>query len=517
MSDFVFYTLICFALVIYRPKWGMLLFVGTIALENINIAPTELGMIIRPYQFIGGLTVLAVFLKIIFQKTELRFPKLNLTDWAVLVFALAGFVSVFGANVRTVALKQAIIVASFVALYFLLRIFVKNIATMREVLIFFVGTSFVTIIYGIWQNIRFAHGMSSFEVMAGRPNATFTEADWLGIYISLLLAIVYSCLFYFNKKRDDINEDAQISNFQFPISKQITISKYSGFARSGEARQIIETALYAFLVVVYIMLILTVSRSAWVGALVTTFVFILIFFTQLRMESKKWQWRKTFHLKIRILSAIILSLVIVYIFHLTTFQLFNRVQSTGTGLQKITIACEDEGLSPQKGDLVPYEELAGLGCRHINLEEIDQEKAQGNFVTEVYRKDPNVNVRQVIWGKVWQELKNHAIFGIGWGNINSILGQDERGAGLNSSNIFLEIWLGAGIFGLLAFITMIVNIFIQGVQNFANENEQRKYLGLFAILGLVAIIIPNLFNAGIMLGTLWLFFGVVASIPKAKL
>lgn len=473
----------------------MLLFVGTIALENINIAPTELGLMIRPYQFIGGLTVLAVFLKIIFRQTELRFPKLNLTDWAVLIFALAGFLSVFGASATAVALKQSIIIASFVALYFLLRIFVKNMSGMREVLIFFVGTSLVTMAYGLWQNIRFARGMSSFEVMAGRPNATFTEADWLGIYLSLLLALVYVLIFYFTRKNDNINNDARI----------------------------VETALYIFLVAVYVLLILTVSRSAWVGALATTFVFLIIFFTQLKIESKKWQWRKIINLKIKIISALILSLAIVYIFHLTTFQLFNRAQSTGTGLQKITVSCSGrDGLQSVSTGMViqNINELQKYNCRHINLEEIDQEKAQGNFVTEVYRQDPNVNVRKMIYGKVWQEIKNHALFGIGWGNINSILGQDERGAGLNSSNIFLEIWLGTGLLGLAAFVVMLANIFFQGVRNMLNENEQRKLLGLFAILGLCALIIPNLFNAGIMLGTLWLFFGIVASIPaspKAKL
>ena len=41
-----------------------------------------------------------------------------------------------------------------------------------------------------------------------------------------------------------------------------------------------------------------------------------------------------------------------------------------------------------------------------------------------------------------------------------------------------------------------------------------KGVAIFAILGTVAIIVPNLFNAGLFLGFVWMFFGMVAILRK---
>ena len=208
-----------------------------------------------------------------------------------------------------------------------------------------------------------------------------------------------------------------------------------------------------------------------------------------------------------------ISLVIIYAFHLTDFKLFERAQSTG-GLQKITISCNPSKLTWDMDDyinsesVVDQEKLDRLGCRHINLEEIAIEKSKGFIVMEVYRQDPNINIRQQIYQKSWEQLKNNPILGIGWGSIGQVLGTDERGAALNSSNIFLEVWLGSGIIGLLSFIAIWIMILISGLLNFSSKNRDSKIYGIFLIFCLFAILVPNLFNAGILIGFLWVFWGI---------
>jgi O-antigen ligase len=81
----------------------------------------------------------------------------------------------------------------------------------------------------------------------------------------------------------------------------------------------------------------------------------------------------------------------------------------------------------------------------------------------------------------------------------------------------LEVWLGAGFLGLVSFLVLIGYIagraklffwkkFRTG--KFKREDSGMDFFYLFLILSSTAIIIPNLFNAGIMLGFLWLWLSI---------
>jgi hypothetical protein len=220
------------------------------------------------------------------------------------------------------------------------------------------------------------------------------------------------------------------------------------------------------------------------------------------MNDRSWQWKDVIRMKLTIIPLFVLSIASVYFLHLTNFQIGNRLQSTG-GQQKITVACErNQELPVQQWDDAS---LAVVGCRHINLEEIAAEQTAGRFVMEVYRKDPNVNIRAEIYQKSWALVKSHPILGIGWGSVSNYLGTDERGAGLNASNIFLEVWLGAGLLGLVSFVFLLGYILYNSSWFFLHQDQ---FFGLFLLLGLTAIVIPNLFNSGIFLGFVWLFLGL---------
>ena len=113
--------------------------------------------------------------------------------------------------------------------------------------------------------------------------------------------------------------------------------------------------------------------------------------------------------------------------------------------------------------------MAKYGCQFINLEEINSYKSQGKIVTEIFRKDPNVMTRSQIYKQSFEIIREHPILGVGFGTITQSLGTDERGAGLNESNIFLQIWASSGILGLIAFVLIFgYLIYLFFPKNFTN-------------------------------------------------
>lgn len=512
IEDFGFFTVILLMLALYRPGWMFLIFVGTIPLENINLASANLAITIRPYQFFGVLIIMAIIVRLLLRRSNFVLAKLKWPDYLVILITLSGFLSLMGAQNKLLSLKLAIIFTSFVMLYFLTRNYVQNIQDIKKILPFFLSSAIMVVLYGIWQNIIFLRGLVSFETMPGRPNATFTEADWLGIFLVLILAMVYALIFYFYKERmreklkagEEIKNYANSSSFQIPLL-------FPFFQRGRRKKKLLVTGCWLLVALIYILLILTVSRSAWLSALIITIIFIGVFLSDLRKSN--WKWKATFYLKLKILASLILSVAIIYVFHLTNFQLFNRVQSTGSGLQEITVACKNEQGAHQLRQLQylkQVEQLEHFGCRHINLEDIKNEKVAGNIVMTVYRPDPNVAIRGQIYQRSWQEIKNHSILGIGWGSMRAIFGQNKYGHSFNSSNIFLQTWLGSGIVGLLSLLILLFYLLYKAIKSyyFAEELPVKSW-NLFIILSWFGIVTANLFNAGIFLGFFWIWLGMI--------
>jgi len=538
-GDFLFFTVLALILAVYRPGWAFVLFIGALALENINLAPENFGLAVRPYQFFGALTIVALIVQIAMKRLPFSLPKFKWYDVLLIVFVFGGFLSSIGAVNKTVSLKQSVIALSFVALYFLTRVYVQSLNDLKRIAPFFLSGAIIVAFYGILQNILFIHGGNSFEVMPGRPNGTFAEADWLGIFLVFILAVIFTIIYYFNRKTT-----AVISNDQFPISNNQKIKKH-----------ITHATLYMLLILTFVSLILTVSRSSWLGAVLVSIGFFKIMLTNGSLRMSQWDWNKFLRELRNLTAVVILSLILIYVFHLTNFQIFNRAKSVD-GLQKITVACERESNSPKKeldsqSVIGNVSELAQYGCRHINLEDIEKEKAVGNNISEIYRTDPNINIRSEIYQKSITQIRQNPIMGIGWGNINAILGTDERpariatslnengktynsenqsteganqtqqsvaggGAGFNASNIFLEAWLGAGLVGILSFIILLGYIFVRGTLMLLDRKTEDKTTTAFILLGWAAIVIPNLFNSGIFLGFVWVYLAIAISLIEAK-
>ncbi|HEX8974766.1 MAG TPA: O-antigen ligase family protein [Patescibacteria group bacterium] len=485
VSDFLALVVLVGVFAIYRPGWAFLFFTGSLVLESVNLAPQNLGIAMRPYQLLAILVVVSFLVQYFSSRKRFAFPKWHWADALVVLFALSGFISAAASAYKGMSFKQALVAASFVLIYFLARIFVQTFDDLKRVAPFFLSSALVVGIYAVIQNVLFLHGVNSFEVMPGRPNGTFPEADWLGIWLVFSLAAVLSVIYFLNEKTI--------------ISKEFLKVKFLN---------------YSLLSLILVSLILTVSRSAWLGAVIVILGFLKLTFINGSWKMSQWHGKKMLKELGNALLAFVISLAIVYVFGLTRFQLGGRAASTG-GLQQVTIACaaDHKAVPQQIGSL---DELALYGCRHINLEDIEKEKNVGNEILTTYRPDPNVGIRARIYKTALAQIQQHPIFGIGWGSISKILGADERGAGLNASNIFLEVWLGAGALGLVAFVVLLLFVLIAASIRYMKAVGEKRSYAVFILLGWVAVIVPNLFNSGIFLGFVWAYLAVAISVLNIK-
>ena len=491
-GDFFFALFISLAFSLYRPGWAFLFLVATIPLENINLTPESFSLIVRPYQLVALSIGASLVIRHFTKKINFSLPRWHFSDIFIIILVLASFWSALLSEEKDLAFKLSFVMASFAFIYLLGRIYLQEIGDLRRIIPVFLGSSFIISLYGIWQNFRFTRGLPAFEVMPGRPNATFTEPDWMGIYLVLIVSLVFSSVYFFLSKKTRENQE-EISNFEFRISKQF--ENYNS--------QITKIFLFIFLVSTFVLLIISVSRSAWAGAVVSAIFFLFLVATNLRFNPKMWNLRTFGKSLVFISASLIISLGLVYALRLTTFELGSRAASSG-GEEKITLACDDDRELPKK--ISSLAELENFSCQHIDLEDIEVERSEGRFIREILRPDPNVNIRAKIYGTVWNTIKDNWIAGIGWGNIGKILGTDERGATLNASNMFLEVYLGSGIVGFLAFILLLGYIFLRNAWKFFfAQSSEHKTLALFVLIALAGLSMANLWNSGIMLGFMWLF------------
>lgn len=472
-TNLIFFSFVGFLLALYRPGWAFLLLVGMLPYEIINLAPESFGLTLRPYQWLLGLVVAALVVRLILRRFPFEKFVPNYWDVLVLLLWLGAMMGAVFSDHQMIALRLSLILFSFVVLYFVCRIFVRTIDDARMVLPFILSSFVVVAGYAIVQNMLFLSGKESLEVMAGRPNAMFHEADWLGGYLALLVTLLIAL----------IVSPTLLSRY---VPLQTTRAVFSALLLFG-----------------FVALLLTVSRSAWLAACGGIGVALALFGWQRGVYDAFRYWNKPVLKRIFFLALFIGiplggALFFVKITHLTPFNLFDRGRSISSGEQKITIACSEERVLPTTIDTV--EALAAYGCEHIRLEEIESKRAAGAYITEVFRNDPNVSIRKNIYQQSIIMLKQHWIQGIGFGVLSETLGTDERGAQLNASNLFLEIWLGAGLIGFLAFLMFWLG---RGGRWLVASVRQQSATALILFSLFVSATLFNLFNAGLLLG--WFF------------
>jgi len=456
----------------YRPGWIFLLLVSVLPLEIVNLAPPSVGTGIRPYQFLMISVFVGLGIRFLMRRSLPTLPKPNLGDLFLLLVPIGSLFAVVNAPNPDISLRLSVILFTYYALYALFRTYVRSSEDIGRVLPFITAASLLSILTAIMQNAYFIYGNGMLEVMPGRPNALFAEPDWLGMFLIAFIAILVSSLYMLASRTGSFRELARMKRSWY---------------------------LFAASSLCFVALILSVSRSAWFGAVVSIAVSVLLTLSVRRIRIA--------NAIVGILSAsVILSLAAVLFVPLTNFDLFGRAGSIRSGLQTITVSCSEEKTLPAY--VATVEELAAIGCRHINLEEIDTEKAAGRFVAEINRNDPNISIRKQIYERSVSLGLEHPALGIGWGSVTKALGTDNRGAGLNASDVLLEVWLGSGLLGIVGFLGFLLILAIRAFRDFFRNRGAFPFFLISAFAGLVAF---DLFNSGILLGFFWALLGIAGS------
>lgn len=498
MNSLIFLLVfICTILACYKyPKRTFLVFVMLLALENIIITPENFPISLRPYQLVGALLFLVVLVKSLvkkrpfvlgserfFRKKKKEAGTFGLLDKLVLSLPIFALLGALGSPNKATSLKLAVILFSFIVLFVLIRSFLKSRNDIVEVLLFFVFGSVPVIFWSFYQAFAKLMGWQDFQVFTARVNGTFTEPDWLGVYLTLMLA---SLLWFRHLAKPDK------SNLMV-----------CGFGVS----QIFAFFVNLYFIVAFAVLVLTVSRSAWLGVFAVFVVYFLILFADKLLHKAI----SLFEIAKNILVLGVLgfaAILLISLTNLSTFHFGNRAASSISGQQLITISCHKEVELPN--EIRTMEELDIFGCRHIDLEEIERERMNKMFVTTIMRPDPNVNIRKDIYQKTFSKVKEHPLLGQGLGSAASFLGTDDHGSGLNTSNIVLEILLSMGIFAALISVFIVTKLLSWSCARvFTKKNH---IFSSFLILSSVAIIIPNMFNAGLLMGMFWFWLAVSVSI-----
>lgn len=479
--DLIFFSVLFLLLALHRPNWGFLVLVATLPLETVNMLPTTFGFSLRPYQWLLVIVVCALAFRSLSKRSMLTGLHIVPQDvWLALIplgAILSGIIS--GGEGR----HFAIIILSFYALYVLGRIFLRTAGDVEVAGSTLLSAGLASLGFGLFQNIAFENGSPVATVMLGRPNGTFAEPDWLGFFAVVMFFVLFSYLVRI------LNEQSE-----FSVHRLLRVA-----------------AVFLPITIVMMTLILTVSRSAWLAAVIAFIVWLSItLYTRcVPIQSMLQSLQVT-------LIAFVVAIFIISDFSLTRFDLINRAGSTATGLQMITVACPTPTALPAQIDSV--EELRDYGCRHIDLEERAPLASEGQSIQTVERSDPNVVIRREIYRLSWQTIRAHPLFGIGWGNIQTVLGQDGQGTAYNASNLWLEVWLGAGVFGLLGLAGSLGLMVFRGVRVLMTQKHQAQARPniVFLIALLVAFFIFNLFNAGLLIGYVWIGFACVPALTQPK-
>ncbi len=464
LSYFLFYLALLVLFSLYRPErvWQLLVFF--LPFELLSVAIFANGLDIRAYQF--AVIGLGLATAVLCLQKKVIIPPLRWFDGALALLLAGGVLTFFLRGLPLSSGKDLLIIFSFAVLYGLGRLYLRTKKDIHTFLHTLLVSGVVIAGYALYQMIAFQNGQAHFMVMDGRPNSMLEEADWLGFFIGLaaLIALV----------------------------------------RALQAKRWFEEALFGLLLLLFtIVLVLTVSRSAWLGAVlgVATLGLLLAFdYLSGFIHTRLKDFRIFFKFFIGVPVIFGVALGVISFFSLTRFELGERFTSTGTGEQSITIACEKNAHPPQT--IQDTQELASFGCQHINLEEQKNYQDQGFIIKSVERPDPNIHIRADLYRQTADLLKEHFFLGLGWGESVKILGKDSRGAGLNSSNLFLEVWLGSGIIGLLGFLAFWFGTLFAIVRRIHHKREMTEgfWFSVLLLILWVQVSVFNFFNAGILSG-----------------
>lgn len=424
---------------------------------------------IRPYQIVTLILILLLAYQYLAKKITLsnltrpfRSPvsKLLAAYFIVSVISLANTPNLKG------GIQETLVLLSFLVVYWLVMYFVKTSWDAKLVLYAFLASGLVAAVVALAQVVAFKAGLGLIEVMPGRPNSILPEPDWLGFFMVFVLAISISVKHII--KPDQENQSTLL---------YLCHNKYSNTIVS---------------ILFYLTLILAIARASWLAA-----IGIIAFYLFLIFIDKSNPFSLAFTRGLYVALLILISLGIIQVFNLTPFPLQNRFLSIITR-QEIHAVVTD----PETGKEISIEK-----------NKINEYKNKGVEVREQKVKDINIVKRTESFTNMYDIVLRHPILGIGFGGLQEVFGQ-----GTNANNIFFEIWVASGVVGLVLFALVFYCIFREWLFFYLKKrNAQNQAYLFFIILGLIAILIPNVFNSGLLLGFFWVYLGLAANLLDNQL
>lgn len=133
--------------------------------------------------------------------------------------------------------------------------------------------------------------------------------------------------------------------------------------------------------------------------------------------------------------------------------------------------------------------------------------------------DYSSTVRMEIWQTSLEVIKNHWLAGVGAGPMAFNQNADLVAYGLpHSHNLFIQIALETGIFSLIAFVVLVVALFVRGFGAYFKTSRYHKvYLAGFiaSLLGIMAFgIFDNVWFYPRALLTFWIMVGLFLGLLK---
>lgn len=463
------YLALILLIFIFRPTWAVVLLVFTQVLDNVSVFG------IRPYQWLLGFSLVVASVKYLgpFLKSKARkykakhFLGRKVFLIALLLIIFFSLLGLLNSPDRAYSLKQtaALVLAAFIS-------FLVNWQASQgrkhwdKLRVAFVFSSIPVGLLALYQNIAHERGWQSFEVMAARPNASFYEPDWLGMFVVLVLILLVSLAIQQKEKK----------------------IKGLNLARLGT------WSLIFFNITV---LIITVARASWVamiGALGALFVWVFIARVIKRITSR--DFFRVAGVIFSFLGMIVLCFMVIKGLHLTRFNLRDRAFSIYQGEHIATMA-EKDGLT-----------------RKIDLEEIEQFEKQGWRVFEAKTFDVNVGSRWSAYASNIVMIKEHWFLGQGQGSVLA-----RRDFLHNANNIFFEWWIAGGILALAVFIFLLGRPLKAPLEMMrrSQDKDSRLVFSATCLMGVTAIVLVNLFNSGVLFIPMWVFLGMIWADPNKGL
>lgn len=424
---------------------------------------------LRPYQVVTAVLLVLIGYYSVTGKikiAELLAPFRFSTTRLFSAYFLISVISIANALDIKNSIQETLVLLSFLAIYWLVLFFVRSKRDVQDVWYTLLISTFLVGIYALVQVIAYKFGLESIEVMPGRPNSLFPEPDWLGFFMVFSLVIVAAIRGLQPRFLDDSI---------FGIIPNILKIFHS------------QSFYFLFQVLLYTVVILTIARASWLAAIgVMGFYLLLVFL------NKENPFRLAFLEAGKTIVVLMVSLGIIYALALTPFSLKNRLLSIVTGQEVHAVITDSE----------TGKEIS------IDKKKVEDYRKKGIEVKTKKVRDVNISRRTESFTDNFDIVLKHPFLGIGFGGIQSAFGQ-----GINANNIFMEVWIATGTLGLIIFATVLYCIAREWcVLYFKKRSKHNSAYLRFVILGLVAIIIPNIFNSGIFLGFFWVYLGLASSI-----